>query len=43
MTSPAEVTRTVIESYQQHVFHYRKKNEPLGFTGQHDRLVPLRV
>jgi len=26
------------------VFHYRKKNgEPLSFTGQHDRLVPLRV
>lgn len=44
ITEPVEVTRTVIESYQQHVFHYRKKNgEPLGFTGQHDRLVPLRV
>lgn len=44
ITEPAEVTRTVIESYQQHVFHYRKKSgEPLGFTGQHDRLVPLRV
>ena len=39
-----EVTRTVLEAYQRHVFHYRKKNgEPLGFTGQHDRLVPLRV
>ena len=31
-------------SYQRHVFHYRKKNgEPLSFTGQHDRIVPLRV
>ncbi len=41
---PVEVTRTVLESYQRHVFHYRKKNgEPLGFTGQHSRLVPLRV
>ncbi len=41
---PVEVTRTVLESYQRHVFHYRKKNgEPLGFTGQHARLVPLRV
>ena len=44
ITEPVEVTRTVLESYQRHVFHYRKKNgEPLSFTGQHDRLVPLRV
>lgn len=44
ITEPVEVTRTVLESYQRHVFHYRKKNgEPLGFTGQHSRLVPLRV
>ena len=43
-TEPMEVTRTVLEAYQRHVFHYRKKNgEPLSFTGQHDRLVPLRV
>src|SRR3984957_14733742 len=44
LTEPVEVTRTVLESYQRHVFHYRKKNgEPLSFTGQHDRIVPLRV
>jgi integrase/recombinase XerD len=44
ITEPVEVTRTVLEAYQRHVFHYRKKNgEPLSFTGQHDRLVPLRV
>jgi integrase/recombinase XerD len=44
LAEPVEVTRTVLESYQRHVFHYRKKNgEPLSFTGQHDRLVPLRV
>jgi len=44
LTEPVEVTRTVLESYQRHVFNYRKKNgEPLSFTGQHDRLVPLRV
>ncbi len=44
ISEPVEVTRTVLEAYQRHVFHYRKKNgEPLGFTGQHDRLVPLRV
>jgi integrase/recombinase XerD len=44
ISEPVDVTRTVLESYQRHVFHYRKKNgEPLGFTGQHSRLVPLRV
>jgi len=44
ITEPVEVTRPVLEAYQRHVFHYRKKNgEPLSFTGQHDRLVPLRV
>jgi len=44
ITEPVEVTRTVLESYQRHVFHYRKKNgEPLSFNGQHDRIVPLRV
>jgi integrase/recombinase XerD len=44
ITEPVDVTRTVLESYQRHVFHYRKKNgEPLGFTGQQARLVPLRV
>ena len=44
IADPVEVTRTVLESYQRHVFHYRKKNgEPLGFNGQHDRIVPLRV
>jgi integrase/recombinase XerD len=44
ITDPIEVTRTVLESYQRHVFHYRKKNgEPLAFTGQHERIVPLRV
>src|SRR5437867_6372966 len=44
ITDPIEVTRTVLEAYQRHVFHYRKKNgEPLAFTGQHERIVPLRV
>jgi integrase/recombinase XerD len=44
ISEPVEVTRTVLESYQRHVFHYRKKSgEPLSYTGQHDRPVPLRV
>lgn len=44
ITEPVEVTRPVLEAYQRHVFHYRKKNgEPLSYTGQHDHIVPLRV
>jgi integrase/recombinase XerD len=44
LTEPVEVTRTVLETYQRYVFHYRKKSgEPLSFTSQEDRLVPLRV
>jgi integrase/recombinase XerD len=44
LTEPVEVTRPVLERYQRHLFHYRKKNgEPLTFRSQHTRLVPLRV
>lgn len=44
IAEPVEVTRTILERYQKHVFDYRKSNgEPLGFNGQHDRIVPLRV
>ena len=32
----------MLERYQRHLFHYRKKNgEPLSFRSQHARLVPL--
>ena len=41
---PIEVTRPVLERYQRHLFHYRKKNgEPLSFRSQHARLVAVRV
>jgi integrase/recombinase XerD len=44
ITEPVEVTRTMLEQYQKHVFHYRKKNgEPLGFTSQRNRVAPLRT
>ena len=44
IVEPVEVTRPVLESYQRHLFHYRKANgEPLSFRSQHARLVPLRV
>ena len=44
LREPVEVTRPVLERYQRHLFHYRKKNgEPLSFRSQHSCLVPLRV
>ena len=44
LTDPVEVTRPVLERYQRHLFHYRKKNgEPLSFRSQHSSLVPLRA
>lgn len=44
LTEPVEITRPVLERYQRYLFHYRKKNgEPLSFSSQHSRLVPLRV
>jgi integrase/recombinase XerD len=44
ITEPTEVTRTVLEAYQRHIFHHRKKNgEPLHSTAQQDRIIPLRV
>ena len=40
---PAEITRPVLERYQQWLYYYRKRDgEPLSFRSQHCRLVPLR-
>lgn len=44
ITRPAEVTRPVLESYQRHLFHYRKKNgDPLSFRSQSQRLLAVRA
>jgi integrase/recombinase XerD len=44
LTDPVEITRPVLERYQRHLFHYRKRNgEPLSFRSQHSCLVPLRA
>ena len=44
LAEPTDITRPVLERYQRHLFHYRKKNgEPLSFRSQHSCLVPLRV
>lgn len=39
---PGEITRSLLERYQGHLFHYRKANgEPLAAATQHLRLVPV--
>jgi integrase/recombinase XerD len=43
LMEPTEVTRPVLERYQRHLFHYRKRDgEPMSFRSQHVRLVALR-
>jgi integrase/recombinase XerD len=44
ITRPAEVTRPVLESYQRHLFHYRKSSgDPLSFRSQSQRLLAVRA
>jgi integrase/recombinase XerD len=44
ITLPSKVTRASLESYQRHLFHYRKKDgQPLAIASQHSRLAPLKV
>ena len=44
ITSPGQVTRTVLECYQRYLFHYRKRDgQPLAVASQHSRLAPLKV
>lgn len=41
---PVDVTRGVVERYQRHLFHHRKKDgQPLAFQTQVARLVPLKT
>ena len=41
---PGEVTKPILERYQRHLFHYRKKNgRPLGVGTQYGRLQALRM
>ena len=43
LTEPTEITRPVLERFQRHMFHYRKRDgEPMSFRSQHVRLVALR-
>ena len=42
LTKPWEITRSILERYQRHLFHYRKANgEPLAVSTQHLRLIPI--
>ena len=44
LSRPAEITKPILERYQRHLYHYRKKNgEPLSFRSQHGCLVPVRA
>ncbi len=43
LEDPHEITRPVLERYQRHLFHHRKRNgQPLSFRSQHAMLVPVR-
>jgi integrase/recombinase XerD len=43
-TTPNQITRTSLESYQRYLFQYRKKDsQPLAVASQHSRLAPLKV
>jgi integrase/recombinase XerD len=43
-TSPTQITRTSLESYQRYLFQYKKKDgQPLAVASQHSRLAPLKV
>jgi integrase/recombinase XerD len=43
-TVPAQVSRTLIETYQCYLFDYRKRDgKPLAVASQHSRLAPLKV
>jgi len=44
MSRPRDVTKPVLERYQEHLFQYRKRNDkPLSFTTQAHRLTSVRA
>jgi integrase/recombinase XerD len=43
ITDPARVTPTHLDSYQRHLFHYKKRDgKPLSFRTQAQRLIPIK-
>jgi integrase/recombinase XerD len=45
VTSPAEVTKPILDRYQRHLYHYRRQKDgsPLSMRCQYARLVPVRA
>jgi integrase/recombinase XerD len=44
LTRPQDITRPILQRYQRHLFHYRKRDgDPLAFTTQANMLQPLRA
>jgi integrase/recombinase XerD len=44
LIEPTEITRPVLERYQRHLFHQRKRDgDPLSFRSQNTRLIALRT
>src|SRR5687768_1228071 len=44
LVRPSEVTKPILERYQRHLYHHRKKDgKPLSFRSQHGALVPVRA
>ena len=44
LSRPTEITKPILERYQRHLYHHRKKNgQPLSFRSQHGCLVPVRA
>lgn len=41
---PGEITKPILERYQRHLFHYRKRDGlPMTARSMHSRLVPIRA
>ena len=44
LTRPQDITLPILDRYQRHLYHYRKRDgTPLSFTSQHTELVPLKA
>jgi len=44
LSRPSEITKPILERYQRHLYHLRKRDgKPLSFRSQYSRLVPIRA
>ncbi len=44
LARPSEITKPILERYQRHLYHLRKRDgNPLSFRSQYSRLVPIRA